>query len=382
MRILMHTPALSLRGGVEMNVLQVSRELAARGHNVDLFADRDGELRDDFQSFCRSVSVYEKFTYMPLFDRRPTSLGELPYRACMVSLAALSARARRPEIIYVNRFPSLPWTLLASQGARSRVICHLHSSHTFDRRAPFLGRHVNAFIAVSTFVRDWWVAQGLASERIHVVANGVDLADYPRADTTSRRAARRQLGLPLDAFVALFLGRLVPEKGLEVLLEAWKQLGLAPDVGRLLVVGSAPSASYESRLRATAPTQGCDFLPMRRDVLTPLHAADVLVVPSIWEEPFGRVVIEAMATGCPVVASHAGGMPEIFTDRFVAMLVERGNAQALANRLRSLIGWRDEDPGLSDACTTHIRENFSLTGTVNLLEGVLEEVVKRRPARK
>src|SRR5690348_9870036 len=104
---------------------------------------------------------------------------------------------------------------------------------------------------------------------------------------------------------------------------------------------------------------------MRRDVVTPLHAADILVVPSVWDEPCGRVVIEAMATGCPVLASRAGGLPEILTGSFAAMLVERGDARALANRLQRFIGWRDKDPGLSVACSTHVRKNFSLANTVN-----------------
>jgi glycosyltransferase involved in cell wall biosynthesis len=116
-------------------------------------------------------------------------------------------------------------------------------------------------------------------------------------------------------------------------------------------------------------------------VVTPLHAADVVVVPSVWDEPFGRVVIEAMATGCPVVASAVGGIPEILTGRFSSMLFPRGDARNLADRIETLAGWRTLDPSLAAACVRHVAERFSLRRSVDLIEETLADVVDLRGGR-
>ena len=106
-------------------------------------------------------------------------------------------------------------------------------------------------------------------------------------------------------------------------------------------------------------------------MLTPLHAADVVVVPSLWEEPFGRVVIEAMVTGRPVLASRSGGIPEILTGRFAGHLFEKGDATELAALLRGLIGWRDREPGLAVRCAAHVEEHFQLSDRVDGVEALL-----------
>ena len=71
-------------------------------------------------------------------------------------------------------------------------------------------------------------------------------------------------------------------------------------------------ADYQAELKKLA-TDSVHFIEGQRNVVTPLHASDVVVVPSVWREPFGRTVIEALATGRPVVASRVGGIPEILT---------------------------------------------------------------------
>jgi glycosyltransferase involved in cell wall biosynthesis len=193
-----------------------------------------------------------------------------------------------------------------------------------------------------------------------------------------REQARLELGLKSDKFVALFYGRIIPDKGVHVLVEAWKRSKRLQDAGTLLIVGTSPlTGVYEQELRSFAPPS-CVFLPMRRDVITPLHAADVVVLPSLWNEPFGRVVIEAMATGCPVIATRVGGIPEILTERFTSLLVDRNDPDALAIKIESLMGWQKREPGLSEACRAHVCERFGLGGMVDALEDLFSRALQHR----
>ena len=170
-----------------------------------------------------------------------------------------------------------------------------------------------------------------------------------------------------------YFGRLDEEKGVHVLLDAWQRLGLGPGDGCLLVVGSSTvdhdPAGYRRRLDSFV-TDAVDvrFLPARRDVVTPLHAADVAVVPSTWDEPFGRTVIEGLATGRPVVASSVGGIPEILTGPLERLLVPGGDAEALAAKILELRGWQEREPELGRRCAERVSEEFTLAQMVDGVE--------------
>ena len=156
-----------------------------------------------------------------------------------------------------------------------------------------------------------------------------------------------------------------------MLLRAWRRLGFHADEARLLVVGSSTVHARCRRLSGRVgklATDSVHFIAGRRNVVTPLHASDVVVVPSVWREPFGRTVIEALATGRPVVASRVGGIPEILTGPLDRFLFEPADPEALAEQLRSLRNWRERQPGLAGQCRAHIVERFTLAHTVEGLE--------------
>ena len=204
-----------------------------------------------------------------------------------------------------------------------------------------------------------------------MVFNGVDPAEYPFGGDEERSAARRTLGLGEEPFVVTYFGRLDREKGVHVLLEAWRRLDLGPDEARLLVMGSSTvegdAAAYQDELHRLA-TGTVRFIPGQRDVVTPLHASDVVVVPSVWQEPFGRTVIEALSTGRPVLASRVGGIPEIMTGPLERFLFEPADVTGLAELLAGLIHWRDKEPELAELCRSRVLDQFTLALAVDGLE--------------
>jgi glycosyltransferase involved in cell wall biosynthesis len=237
-----------------------------------------------------------------------------------------------------------------------------------------LARRVDRFFVSSGFMRRVWCNHGLDPTSIEVIHPGFSQSQWTIGTTEDRARTRQELGLPDDAYVVLNMGRLVPEKGVDVLLEAWRRLELPPEEARLLVVGlPAVSNAYVDGLRAETPP-GCEWLPMQRNVLRLLHASDVLVLPSRWDEPFGRVVVEAMATGRPAVASAVGGIPEILRGDFAGLLFPRGDAAALAERLGALRDWRTTNPALAAHCADHVAQNFSLERAVTELEQLFADI--------
>lgn len=188
-------------------------------------------------------------------------------------------------------------------------------------------------VAVSEFLAER-LAPSVPScqSRLVVVPNGVDVEAFavPRAS----RPGSLRVG---------FVGRVIDSKGVHVLLEAVRRLG-RPDIG-LTVVGSggfdpgAPLTPYEKDLRLAAKRLASPvrFLPFQPRAALPsiLAEMDVLVVPSIFQEPFGLTVLEGMAAGAAVIATRAGGIPE--AAGHAALLVGPNDSEELAGALEHLV---------------------------------------------
>jgi glycosyltransferase involved in cell wall biosynthesis len=363
-RILANTADLSPNTGIAVQTLQVTEELARRGHQVDLVYLQDGDYRERYSSFCQSIQQ------VPALD---LGLRHALRDAPRLVPGVRAGLRTRPDVVYLNRFRPLPWALATGTLARAPVVCHLHGLIGLEKPAVnrALSRLTARFICVSRFVRDRFVELGGDPARTVVVHNGIDVADYPAGDIGRRAAARAELGLSPDPFIVMFFGRVVPEKGLHVLVEAMTRMGAGPPSVELLVVGPQPDADYAGQTFGAAGGLTVHQLAMRSDVVTPLHAADVVVVPSVWEEPFGRTVIEAMSTGRPVVASAVGGIPEVLSGDFARFLTPPGDVGALAATLGAVRDWREREPALAAACTAHVAAGFSMRTMVDAVEGQL-----------
>ncbi len=372
MKILANAADLLPNNGIWTQTLQVSEELARRGHRIDLLYLEDGPQREKYADFCNSMQKVRRLDLE--LEVRP-----LIHDGPRVLPAVLAGIRSHPDVIYVNRYRPLPWALATRAFTRAPVVCHVHGYVGMDvpRINRALSRFTARFLCVSGYVRDRFVQLGADPRRTDVVHNGVDPADYPAGGMAERTAARGQLGLPADVFIVMFFGQVVLDKGIGTLVEALEGLEGGGSSRRieLLVVGPQSDELVTSRLFAAASTP-VHQLPMRTDVVTPLHAADVVIAPSHGEEAFGRVVIEALATGRPVIASSVGGIPEILTGDFARFLVPPADAPALRAKLRETLGWREESPELADQCVAHVARHFSRRAMVDAIEDRLVEAAR------
>lgn len=214
----------------------------------------------------------------------------------------------------------LPWRGVARRCYRgsalqSGVLASMLALH----RALGTYRHkVARYIALNDFCRDKFIAGGLPPERVAVKPNFVDIP-APVGNLKARRGG-------------LFVGRLSPEKGINVLAEAMDRV---PGIS-LAVIGTGPE---QHKVDACA---GLHALGGRtgEEVLHAMGEASYLVMPSIWYETFGMVAIEAFASGTPVIASQLGSMSELIDDGRTGLLFEPGSADSLAER----IAWAEAHP--------------------------------------
>ncbi|MCL8026148.1 glycosyltransferase family 4 protein [Nocardioides bruguierae] len=369
MHVLVNVNALGPVGGVEQSTLQVSRGLAERGHQVSVLYRRGGENAEEWRDVATDLRQVSSFDCAGV--RAPLDLLRLA--------PAVRAAARwKPDAIWLNRAEQLVWGAAASRAAGCPLVVHVRT-HLPVPFLPVVGRAGDEYLAVSDFVRERWIASGLPAERITTLHNGIDPAAYPEGGLHERAEARAELGLPAEGRVVLSYGRQDPAKGVDLLLEAWRTMpGRRPEDRLVLAGDPGPRhGGYVDALKVSAP-DGVVWLPSRADVVPLLHAADVVALPARWQEAFGRVVVEAMSTGRPVVASAVGGVPEILTGEHSAGLCAPGSVADLAARVAGLLDWRQEDPGLGARARRHVADHFGLDRVVTGVEGALQRAVAAR----
>jgi glycosyltransferase involved in cell wall biosynthesis len=252
------------------------------------------------------------------------------------------AREVRPDWL-IGTFKFEYWPLAAA--ARLLRIPLLLFSHLDQRMQPWtfrlLPRLTHRVVAPSEYQRQRLIERGMPAERVEVLYNPVDTAQL-RIDPVMRREARAELGFTPDDVVVGYVGRMEPGKGVATLVEALTgAMGCSPRV-RALWVGHGES---EGPLREGAAAAGHAarhvWRPWAADVLPYYAAMDVLALPSVGRETFGRVLVEAQACGVPGLGSRTGGIPETMEDGVTGHLLPPGDARAWEEAILRLT---DDDP--------------------------------------
>ncbi len=189
-------------------------------------------------------------------------------------------------------------------------------------------RQAKVVVAVSEKVAKELIEIGIPPECIRVILNGIDLQEF-----TPGAVDRQKLGLPENVPLALFAGDIrTPRKNLDTVLHTLVQV---PEL-HLVVVGATAGSPYPQLAESLNLEGRVHFLGFRQDVPDLMKAADFLVFPSRYE-PFGLVVLEAMATGLPVVTAATTGAAELVTPECGVVLPDSDDTQALAEAMSRLV---------------------------------------------
>ncbi|MFS0730891.1 glycosyltransferase family 4 protein [Curtobacterium sp. 1P10AnD] len=390
LRIALVTSGLAITGGLERCVLEDTEELVAAGHDVVVW-HRD----DEMARAGEGRPPYERLGVRLVHGTDPRFGVRTAFRDVLRFVReGLRVRSWRPDVIWLNRPEYLPFGRVVSAVSRVPLAVHLHHAPNYGRLRPFAGGRTR-YLAVSSAMADAWAAVGAPRDRITIVPNGVDTAEFPPPTVDDSRAAREQLGLPADAPVVLYYGRLSRAKGVVALLEAWSRVRTAAHVRERVACPSAAGTTSSAPVLVLAgalypderdavqqavdalPDGSVVVLPERDDVLPLLHAADLVVVPSIEPEGFGRTVVEAMSTGTPVVAAASGGTAEILSDEWARYTVDPTDADALAARIVEVLTEAAVDPSLGARCRAWVSARYGRTPHVAALLAALEDHARR-----
>ncbi len=342
--------------GAERSLLGLAPLLAQRGIALTLASPR-GQMSE---AWCALGLPHLEWAVAPRLGLRTASDGRPGPRALAKEISTtvqnarqLARMARQSDVIHSNSLWIHLDCALAGRLSRRPVVLELH-----DLVRPGLGQRVlrvavrlaSRTVAVSRAVA---ATVGPATEGLRVIPQAVDIERFhPGPQDASWRA--RLSSRPNEPIVGV-VGRVDPEKGIRTVVQAMSMLDGRAARSHLAVVGAPglDDGSYESELRAEASSLLGDrsrFVGPVDEVPVVLRSLDVLVNASD-SEPFGLSVLEAQASGVPVIGTDAGGLPEFVTDGETGLLVAPGRPDALAAELSRVLG----TPGLGDDLAVRAR---------------------------
>jgi len=307
--------------------------------------------------------------------------GYLRYMATLVRLARILLNFR-VEIIHCNSYRAGHWGIPLAYLLGVQTVCHVRDCH-YTRFSSALmkraGRRVQ-FIAVSNAVKAALVRVGVPAEKVSVIYNGTDVGSFrpglPAARFLHEGATRVNLGIfgriearkrHVDAVEALAEVRKHVDAHLYVVGDAWRESGKAVEKWlqeRISQLGLAPHVS---------------FTGYRTDIPEIMAGMDVVLVPSV-DEPFARVILEAMASEKPVIGTLSGGTPEMIEDGVSGLLVAPERPAELAEAILRLA----RDPELARRLATNGLQRatglFTIEAHVSKVVAVYEQIVNQPSA--
>jgi len=248
-------------------------------------------------------------------------------------------RREKPHIVHSHSWGTLCEGYVSARLARVRHFVHgEHGTLELRPRSLPIQRWVwsraDRVLSVSSKLADRMALDfGFPRDRVRVIRNGADLTKF---GIIPRSEARKAMGIPDAEFVIGTVGRLVPVKDHETLFSALVQLKSAGIKCLALVAGEGPLRSeLERRARALDLESTLRFLGNRDDIYRVLAMLDVFVLSSV-SEGLPNTILEAMASGLPVVSTHVGGVEELVENGRTGMLVPSKNAEMLAGAVSTL----------------------------------------------
>ena len=389
-------PGMGDAGGMNVYVVEVARRLAARGIEVDIFTRATSSLLDPVVQMADGVQV----TNVHAGPFEGLTKDQLPGQLCVFAREVLRAEASKP-LGHYDVLHSHYW-LSGQVGALARDrwgVPLVHSMHTMakvknealaegDTPEPsvrVIGEEQVVEAADVLIANTDLEAKQLINlydaepARVEVVHPGVDTAVFRPQDQAAARAAR---GIPADALVLLFAGRIQPLKAPDVLLHATAELlRLRPVLRRRLVVPIVGGPSGSGLERPTALANLADELritdvvrfvpPVPQHELAGWYSAATLVAVPSYNESFGLVAVEAQAAGAPVVAAAVGGLTTVVRHGRSGLLVDSHDPLDWARALEPVVvdpAYRDRLAAGAIAQARHFSWDATAAQTLEVYE--------------
>jgi glycosyltransferase involved in cell wall biosynthesis len=366
-------------GGAELCLLDIAVDYRSTS-KVGLFSE------GDFLEALQRVEIpHEILTEYALTIRKESRWWEsLGFSVEIIKIAYRIARSSRNyDVIYANTQKAFVVSAIASLISGRPLVFHLHDILSTQHFSPTNLKVVitlanlvtRLIIANSEATKQAFIEAGGRPDRVKVVYNGFYIDRYQEQACQSRRL-RHELGLDQQFVVGCF-SRLSPWKGQHILLSALTQL---PENITVLLVGEALYGeddyvqSLHQQIEADGLGDRVKFLGFRSDIPELMQACDVIAHTSTIPEPFGRVIVEAMLSRRPVIATAAGGAVELIQQHKTGWLIEPDNVQSLIEAILAIEASQSDLNAMTQSAYTEAIERFSITQTNSQISNFLESL--------
>lgn len=353
-------------GGTEVHLLFLAGRMVDLGHPVEIWTLDANEYVEVYESRGVRVRTFDlPGVFSPLVALSVARLS-----------AALEQFAPRGPVIVQSYHTASDFlvALLARRHERVRAISSWRDMGIFRKPVHLLAQctvadHIDRLLVVSEAVRVAASARtGLSPNRIEVIHNGVDLQRFRPARADERRKLRASLGISETEVMSLTVGTFHEFKGQDLVVRAAAALRAEGLPLRPVFAGTGPLLDEHRRLAGELDLDGAVFLDVREDIPELLRASDLFVLTS-WSEGFSNAILEAMASGIPVVATTVGGNPEAVT-RPCGALVPAGDLERLVSALRPYVNSADRRRKSGKAARARAESAFALDAMVERYRSV------------
>lgn len=393
-------------GGMERHVQSLSRALSKRGHKVAVCTVDNSRLAVNPHTDEQEIRVYRitgLFQKMPFLFKDPKRRWPPPVPdPLLTKQIGKIIRKEEPDVLHTHGWILCSYLPLERKFAIPLVttlhtygfICPKRNllwgnkiceepftdrcvgcgSRSFGFIKSFFAyfglksnrdklKLVDKFIAVSSFVKEAHSKYlAIGDERIVVIPNFYE-CDQDRID--DQRLVESP-DLPED-FI-LFVGALTPSKGVDILIKAYQRLGIKT---KLVLIGTRHPTYNYTGIRGVKVIENAP----RKTVLAAYSKCRLVVIPSIWPEPFGLVTLEAMSHSKPVVASRTGGLPDIVVDGATGILVPPGDLRKLVEAITRMLGDTDMCKRMGNLGYMRLITSFSTYQVISKVENIYQSLV-------
>lgn len=343
MNILQILPELNV-GGVETGTIDLSKYLTNQGRKI-IVVSNGGELVKDLENL--NIIHYKLPVHKKSLFTIIRMIKELSRIIKKENIKIVHARSRVPAWI--------AFFACRKTGAVFITTCHgFYSRHFFSR---VMGWPKIIICPSQVIARHMIDDFGVPHERIRVIPRGVDLERF------SFKGCEEKLK---DKFIVGIVGRLTPLKGHAFFLKAMQKVVRSFPFMKVWIIGDAPENKqvYKEELQMLTRRYGLsnyvEFLGKRRDIPQLIEKMNLLVLSTVTEEAFGRVILEAEAVGTPVVATRVGGVIDIIEDKVNGMLVPPKDPEAMADAIIEVLKNQSLAKSLIENGRKIVEEKFSL----------------------
>jgi glycosyltransferase involved in cell wall biosynthesis len=375
-------------GGPALHVSYLSAGLRERGYETILVAGSVSQGEQSMAYVAEGLGV--PVVTIPHLHREISPVRDL---LATMRLARMM-RAEHPVILHTHTAKAgAVGRVAALLAGRSRppIIVHTFHGHVlrgyfgrfwtgmFRRLERMLARITDALVAVSPEVRDELVGFGVApASKFRVIRLGIELDTRVDQSAAARAQTRRVMGIREDRFVVGWIGRMTAVKRTDDVLDGFRRLRDRGVDAVLCMVGDGPDrSSVEELAGQLGIMRDCLFTGYQEDVGPFFAAFDVFVLPS-GNEGTPVTAIEALASGCPVVATRVGGVPDVVSDGEDGFLVAPGDVEELAARLAELAN----DPELRARMGTtgrgRMRTRYAVDRLIDDVDRLYRELLERK----